>query len=80
MDNCSTCAFWIISEIATNPIGSCKALPPTVLMQKIAVDSRGVPVTSSLQKQAGVTEVPAAFFPITPGNEGCGYHRPRNLQ
>jgi hypothetical protein len=76
MNQCKTCAYFAPIEKAEKPIGQCKAIPPQVLMQKIAVDAHGIPVTSALQKQVAVTEIAQAFFPVMPESDWCGQHRP----
>jgi len=88
MENCKTCLYWIAAvsdyqnaaTIPAMPVGQCKRYPPTVLMQKFPVDARGAMITSALQKQAGVSETPMAFFPVTPEIESCGAHVPRIRQ
>lgn len=77
MKPCKECYCWIQKEGLPENVGMCKANPPQLLMQKFAVDSRGQAITSPLQKQAGLSETPNAFFPMTTQEDGCGAWRPK---
>lgn len=81
MEQCKTCAWWNVKDGMPENHGQCRACPPIVLMNAMAVDSKGQPITSPLQgKPVGMIQMPAMYWPVTMADEGCGVHRAKQLQ
>lgn len=79
MESCKTCMYYerVKENGKATAVGHCKCYPPSVLFQKIPVDEKGQPIRSGLQRQAAITEIANAFFPLINEDNGCGQHKTR---
>lgn len=73
---CSECYHYEPNVRVSGDYGNCLRFPPTILIMRVPVDSKGMPVTSALQKPSGVAEVPQMHTAMVSGEGRCGEFKP----
>lgn len=71
MNMCKDCLYWNKLPNQQIEFGQCRFNPPTLLMQRKAVNAFGK-IAEGAEKVVGVTEIANPFWVVTAPDEWCG--------